>query len=93
MNNAFQRFIELYGIENYKKIKHSTVLVLGLGGVGGYVVESIVRCGVGTVILVDNDTVDVTNINRQLIANYDTIGMKKTDCFKEELKVLILNVM
>lgn len=86
MNNAFQRFIELYGIENYKKIKHSTVLVLGLGGVGGYVVESIVRCGVGTVILVDNDTVDVTNINRQLIANYDTIGMKKTDCFKERIK-------
>ena len=86
MNNAFQRFIELYGIENYKKIKHSTVLVLGLGGVGGYVVESIVRCGVGTVILVDNDTVDVTNINRQLIANYDTVGMKKTDCFKERIK-------
>ena len=80
-------------------LKEKTILVLGLGGVGGYVVESLARCGIGNLILVDYDKVDITNINRQIIATYDTIGKLKTECFKEriadinkECNVTILNM-
>ena len=66
-------------------LKDKTILVLGLGGVGGYVTESLARCGIGNLILVDYDKVDITNINRQIIATYDTIGKLKTDCFKERI--------
>lgn len=67
-------------------LKNKCILVLGLGGVGGYVVESLVRCGIGHLILVDYDVVDITNINRQIIATYSNIGKKKTECFKERIK-------
>ena len=66
-------------------LKNKTVLVLGLGGVGGYVTESLARCGIGKLVLVDYDKVDITNINRQIIATYDTIGKLKTECFKERI--------
>lgn len=66
-------------------LKDKRVLVLGLGGVGGYVTESLARCGIGSLVLVDYDTVDITNINRQIIALHSNIGKKKTDCFKERL--------
>ena len=67
-------------------LKSKTILVLGLGGVGGYVTESLARCGIGRLILVDYDKVDITNINRQIIATYSNIGKLKTDCFKERIK-------
>lgn len=67
-------------------LRNKTILVLGLGGVGGYVTESMARCGVGHLILVDYDSVDITNINRQIIALHSNIGKKKTDCFKERIK-------
>ena len=67
-------------------LKNKTILVLGLGGVGGYVTESLARCGIGRLILVDYDKVDITNINRQIIATYSNIGKLKTDCFKERIK-------
>ncbi len=67
------------------KLNHKTVLVLGLGGVGGYVVEALVRSGIGHIILVDYDQVDITNINRQLIATQNTIGLKKTDAWEERI--------
>ena len=80
-------------------LKDKTILVLGLGGVGGYVTESLSRCGIGNLILVDYDKVDITNINRQIIATYSNIGRLKTECFKEriadinkECNVKILNV-
>ena len=66
-------------------LKNKTVLVLGLGGVGGYTVESLVRCGIGNLILVDYDKVDITNINRQIIAVYSNIGKLKTECFKKRI--------
>ena len=66
-------------------LKNKTILVLGLGGVGGYVTESLARCGIGNLILVDYDKVDITNINRQIIATYDTVGRLKTECFKERI--------
>ncbi len=74
----FDREIKLIGINNYNKLKNSTVMVIGLGGVGGYVVESLSRAGIGNIILVDYDIIDITNINRQLISNTSNIGMKKT---------------
>ncbi len=67
-------------------LKEKTILVLGLGGVGGYVVESLARCGIGNLILVDYDKVDITNINRQIIATYPNIGRLKTECFKERIE-------
>ena len=66
-------------------LKNKTVLVLGLGGVGGYVTESLARAGIGNLILVDYDKVDITNINRQIIATYSNVGKLKTECFKERI--------
>ena len=70
-------------------LSHKTVLVLGLGGVGGYVVEALVRSGVGHIILVDYDQVDITNINRQLIALQDTVGMNKTDVWESRIQKIL----
>lgn len=75
----FDRLINLLGEEDYIKIRNATVLIIGLGGVGGYALESLVRTGVEKLILVDYDTVDLTNINRQIIADDTTIGLKKVD--------------
>lgn len=86
MDNRFQRLELLYGKENVEKIKNSTILILGLGGVGGYVIEALSRCGINNFILVDFDKVDITNINRQIIALEDTVGMYKADLFKDRIK-------
>lgn len=67
-------------------LKTKTVLVLGLGGVGGYALESLVRAGIGKVIIVDNDVIDITNLNRQIIALQSNIGMKKVDAFELRIK-------
>lgn len=72
--------------EKADKLKQSTVLVLGIGGVGGYVVEALARCFIGTLILVDYDMIDKSNINRQIIAMHSTIGKKKTEEFKKRIK-------
>ncbi len=69
-------------------IKSKTVLIIGLGGVGGYVLESLVRAGISNVIIVDNDTIDITNLNRQIISLQDNIGNKKV----LEWKKRILNI-
>ena len=58
----FERVISLVGETNYQKIKNTTVLVVGLGGVGGYAVESLVRSGIGNLILIDHDCIDITNL-------------------------------
>lgn len=88
MDNRFQRLELLYEKENVEKLKNSTVLVLGLGGVGGYVVEALSRCSIGKLILIDSDKVDITNINRQIIALDDTVGKYKTECFKERIELI-----
>lgn len=75
----------LIGKEACKKLKNSTVAVIGLGGVGGACAEALCRCGVGRLILVDHDTVDITNINRQIIALKSTVGMNKTDATANRL--------
>ena len=81
----FNRFKLLIG-DNFNKIKDLSVLILGVGGVGGYVAESITRCGVSNITLIDSDTVDITNINRQIIALHSTIGKKKVDVLKNRIQ-------
>lgn len=76
----------LIGKEKLEKIKNTTVLIIGLGGVGSFALESIVRNGIGKVIIVDNDTIDITNLNRQLIALNSNIGENKTDAFEKRIK-------
>lgn len=73
----FARVISLIGEENFTKIKNATILVVGLGGVGGYAVEALVRSGVGHVILIDHDIIDCTNLNRQIISLTSNIGCDK----------------
>jgi len=68
-----------------KKITNQTVLIIGLGGVGCYTVETLARSGVKNLILVDNDTVDISNLNRQLIALHSTIGRPKTEVWKDRI--------
>lgn len=66
-------------------IEKLTVLILGVGGVGGYAVEALARCGIGHIILVDNDIIDITNLNRQIIADYSTIGHYKVDIMEKRI--------
>lgn len=88
MDERFSRSARIFGTENQEKLNSAKVLVFGLGGVGGAVCEALARSGVGTLGLVDKDIVDITNINRQLIATESTIGMKKTDaCEKRMLEI------
>jgi tRNA A37 threonylcarbamoyladenosine dehydratase len=80
----FEREELLIG-DKINELKNKTVLIVGVGGVGGYVTESMVRAGIGHLILVDFDTVDITNINRQLVALHSNIGKKKVDAYKERI--------
>ena len=79
------------GKQNMKKIKNANILVLGVGGVGGYVVEMLVRLGVEKLTIVDFDKVDKTNINRQTIAYQSTIGKSKVQLFEERVKDINAN--
>ena len=79
------RIIPLLGEEGTNKLKHSHVCVFGVGGVGGFAIEAIVRSGVEKITIVDNDVVNETNINRQIIALNSTIGMKKVDVMKSRI--------
>ncbi len=86
MLNQFSRTELLLGDAAMKKLKNSRVAVFGVGGVGGYTVEALVRSGVGALDLIDNDTVSLTNINRQIIATLDTVGRYKVDVAQERIK-------
>lgn len=79
----FYRTSLLISEEKVKLLNNKTVLLCGLGGVGSYVFESLVRCGVGNFIIVDNDVVSITNLNRQLVALHSTIGRLKVDVAKD----------
>lgn len=91
METEFDRTKLLIGNDNLEKLKSKKILVFGLGGVGGYVVEALARCGVSHIAIVDNDTVNITNINRQLIALNCTIGQKKVDLFRDRVKNINYN--
>lgn len=81
----FQRCEVLLGSEQLQKIKNSCILVFGVGGVGGYATEMLVRSGLGKIVLVDFDKVDETNLNRQIIALTSTIGKPKVDVMRERI--------
>lgn len=75
----------LIGHDDIQTLAKKSVFVLGIGGVGGYVCEALARSGVGRLVLVDSDIIDVTNINRQIIALHSTVGRKKVEVMKERI--------
>ena len=84
--DPFSRTRLLLGNDSMEKLKNARVAVFGLGGVGGYVVEALARSGVGALELIDHDTISITNINRQLLATMDTVGMDKADAAAQRAK-------
>lgn len=86
--NQLERLILQIGKENVEKIKNTVVAIIGLGGVGGYALESITRSGIGTIIIIDNDIIDITNLNRQLISTHQNIGQSKVDAWEERIKTI-----
>lgn len=83
MGNQFSRTELLLGSDGMERLKNARVAVFGVGGVGGYAVEALVRSGVGTIDVIDDDTVAFSNLNRQIIATHNTIGMDKVEAVKE----------
>ncbi len=83
MSHFLDRTEMLIGKEKIQKLQHATVAVFGIGGVGSYAAEALVRSGIGNLVIIDHDKVDVTNINRQLIADTTTIGLPKVLVAKE----------
>ncbi len=84
--DEFSRTALLYGDEAMQVLQNSKVAIFGVGGVGGYVTEGLTRSGIGALDLIDNDTVDITNINRQIIATHSTIGKYKVDVAAARVK-------
>lgn len=82
----FSRFELLVGEEKINHLHQAHVLVFGVGGVGGYVIEALVRSGIGHLTIVDNDDVSLTNLNRQIIATRESIGRKKVQVMKERIQ-------
>jgi tRNA A37 threonylcarbamoyladenosine dehydratase len=85
MLNQFSRTELLYGQEAMEKLKNSRVAIFGIGGVGGFTLEALVRSGVGAVDIIDDDTVCLSNLNRQIIATQKTIGKAKVDVAQERM--------
>ena len=83
MNSQFERSELLLGHDGLTKLKKSKIAIFGIGGVGGYVVEALVRSGVGKIDLIDGDVVSISNLNRQIIALHSTIGKSKVEVAKE----------
>lgn len=82
----FERTINLIGTDNFNKISNLNILLVGLGGVGSFVFESLIRAGANNLTIVDYDVVTLSNINRQLVANLNTVGRKKIDVAIEHAK-------
>ena len=86
MLHKFSRLVKVIGEDDFSILNKSKVLVLGCGGVGGYVVEALARSGIGTLVIVDFDNIDESNINRQIIALDSTVGLKKVDVLEKRIK-------
>ncbi|MBQ2747267.1 MAG: tRNA threonylcarbamoyladenosine dehydratase [Firmicutes bacterium] len=85
MSNRFARTERLIGTGKLEKLKNMHVAIFGIGGVGGHACEAVARSGIGTITIVDKDDVDVTNINRQIIALGSTVGKSKVEVMKERI--------
>lgn len=93
MEHQFSRTELLIGKEALKKLNRSRVAIFGLGGVGGHVTEALIRSGIGAVDLIDNDVISQSNLNRQLFATIQTIGMPKVDAAEERILSINPNVV
>ena len=87
-NNIYSRTESLIGKDSLNILKNSKVIVFGIGGVGSFTVESLCRCGIGEISLVDFDTIDITNINRQIHAMLNNIGKYKVDEMKKRIELI-----
>ena len=85
MLNQFSRTQLLLGADNMERLKNAKVAVFGIGGVGGYTVEALVRSGIGSFVLVDDDKVCLTNLNRQIIATRKTVGKYKVEVMRDRI--------
>ena len=83
--DQFQRTRQLLGSEEVDRLQNASVLLFGVGGVGGFTCEALARAGVGRIHIVDKDVVDITTINRQIIATHDTVGRPKVEVMKERI--------
>ncbi len=100
MEYEFSRLEALIGKNNLEKLKNKHIAIFGIGGVGGYTCEALVRSGIQNIDIIDNDTVSITNINRQIIATHSTVGQYKTEVMKNRIldinpkaKVTIHNIL
>lgn len=85
VSNFLSRFEMMVGKNSIDVLAHKTVLIVGIGGVGGYVCEALARSGVGHLILIDSDVVEITNLNRQIVALRSTLGKKKVEVMKDRI--------
>jgi tRNA A37 threonylcarbamoyladenosine dehydratase len=85
VGNQFDRLIRLSGQDGFSRLQQAHVAIVGLGGVGGHACEAIARSGVGTITIIDYDTVDITNLNRQIISTMDVVGEKKVEVMKRRI--------
>lgn len=85
MVNEFSRTAQLFGEEAMARLKEARVAVFGIGGVGGHAAEALARSGIGAIDLIDKDTVEITNINRQIVALHSTLGRGKVEVMKERI--------
>ena len=92
MSEQFSRTEMLIGSENLAKLANSHVAVFGVGGVGGYAIEALVRSGIGKIDIIDNDKVSISNLNRQIIALHSTIGKYKVNVAKERISDINPNI-
>lgn len=86
MSDQFDRTRILIGQEALDRLASASVIVFGIGGVGGYICEALARAGVGAIHIVDKDVVDITNLNRQIIATHDTVGKSKVEVMGQRLR-------
>lgn len=93
IENPFIRTELVIGKEGLEKLSQKRVAVFGIGGVGGYVVEALARCGIGEIDIIDNDTVSITNINRQIVATHSTVGQYKVDVAERRIKDISPNTI
>lgn len=91
--NQFERTALLLGKASVERLARKRVAVFGVGGVGGFVCEGLVRAGIGAIDIVDKDTVAISNLNRQLIALHSTVGKNKVDVLEERLKDINKNLI
>ena len=88
----FDRVISLIGKEKFEKLQNKKVLIVGCGGVGGYALETLIRSGINYIDIIDFDTIDITNLNRQVITNQTNIGLKKVDEAKKRALLINQNI-